>query len=126
MKKSSNGKHNKHINNKHPKTPQNPIRHANQQGAVVKKKGKTITNDHMRNLKDTVANNIEDPRKGKNIHHALWKFMSLFFGLFFYQCVSMRMFYNTITRKKAKLLWLDNVTDIPSDNHVRRILDVIP
>jgi hypothetical protein len=126
MQKPSNQQKHYYVKN----TKKNRRRRANKQACLqpnkeVKTK-KGIIKKFVDFFKSNVEKNMLDPRQGKNIHYTLWSIISCCFAIFFFQAVSMRMFYNTISRKKLVTSFINTGERQPTDNHIRKILDKIP
>jgi hypothetical protein len=77
-------------------------------------------------LKD-VANTIPDPRVGKNSMNSLVDIVCSAFAIFLFQCPSWLNFQRTFAsiHFSSNMKTLFGVSDIPTDNHIRNILDKI-
>lgn len=72
--------------------------------------------------------NFPDKRTGKNIHHNMFDIALSAFSLFFTQNPSFLQFQRDMEKKKGKsnAQSLFQIEAIPSDNHIRDIMDEVP
>ena len=75
-----------------------------------------------------VVSEFPDRRTGKNIHYAITDVALSAFSMFFMQSESFLEFQRTMgrTRGRHNAASLFGVTEVPSDNHIRSMLDAVP
>jgi hypothetical protein len=78
-------------------------------------------------LRDTAAS-CPDKRSGSNTRYSMTDIVVSAFSVFFLQCPSFLDFQRTMDKKKGahNLTSLFGVRGIPTDNHVRDVLDAVP
>lgn len=88
---------------------------------------KLFTFNKLVNCLYTTIKTFPDPRKGKNIHYSMENIGLGAFSIFFTQNPSFLAFqrYMQETRGKNNAQSLFGIDDIPTDNHIRTVLDEV-
>lgn len=91
------------------------------------KKENPFTFDSLIKELRSVINNFPDKRTGTNLHHSMSDIALSAFSLFFTQNPSYRKFQRDMekTSVQSNAQSLFQISKIPSDNHIRDIMDVV-
>ena len=85
-----------------------------------------VTGDSIHELGELFAG-FTDVRKGKNCHYMMRDIVMSGFSLFHMQCPSFLHFQRRVLEQKGRsnCQTLYGMTDIPTDNHIRTVLDAV-